>query len=431
MIDVNDLHAMVRAEIRARAEEGCDVSAVIERMEELEETRSASSNLEGLLESLGELEPDSNFRFDEPGDLDAIEAARPADPPGRFAVTGDLQDRILGAWLGRCAGCLLGKPVELLSRAEIVTYLKAAGEYPLARYFPLLEVNPLERPLHRFAGESTRGNFDCMPRDDDVDYMIIALHVLERYGRDYVAEDVGREWLLLLPIHMVFTAERAAYRNLVNGLQPPDTATFRNPYREWIGAQIRADVFGYVCAGDPEAAAALSYEDAVLSHVKNGIYGEMFAAAMVAAAFGASDPESALLAGMAQIPRKSRLYEALSNTLAWSGDHENWEVALELVMTNYGEYHAVHTINNACFVALGLLYGDGDFGKSIAIAVECGMDTDCNGATVGSVLGAMLGARQLPAEWIDPLQNRVRSMVAGFDNSRITDLADRTLRLTE
>ena len=121
MIDVNDLHAMVRAEIRARAEEGCDVSAVIERMEELEETRSTSSNLEWLLESLGELEPGSKFPFDEPNDLDAIQAARPADLTGRFVVTGDLQDRILGAWLGRCAGCLLGKPVELLSRAEIVT----------------------------------------------------------------------------------------------------------------------------------------------------------------------------------------------------------------------------------------------------------------------------------------------------------------------
>ncbi len=421
----------LREEIRARAEEGCDVSAVIERMEELEGTRSASSNLEGLLESLGELEPDSNFPFDEPGDLDAIRAARPADRPGPFANPDELLDRILGGWLGRSAGCLLGKPVESLPRADIVAYLEAAGEYPLTRYFPLLEPNPLDRPLHRSAGESTRGNIECMPRDDDIDYMVIALHILETYGREYTAEDVGREWLLLMPIHMAYTAERAAYRNLVNGLQPPDTATFRNPYREWIGAQIRADVFGYVCAGDPEAAAALSYEDAILSHVKNGVYGEMFAAAMVAAAFGAGDPESALLAGMAQIPKTSRLYEALSNTLAWSADHENWEDALALVMTNYGEYHGVHTINNACFVALGLLYGDGDFGKSIAIAVECGMDTDCNGATVGSVLGAMLGARHLPAEWIDPLQNRVRTKVAGFDNSRISDLAERTLRLAE
>ncbi len=256
MIDVNDLHAVLRAEIRARSEEGCDVSAVVRQMQELEETRSVSSNLEGLLEGLGELEPDPGFPFDEPGDLDAIQAARPADRPGPFTVGGDLLGRILGAWLGRCAGCLLGKPVEMLTRDEIVTYLKAAGEYPLARYIPLLDVNPLERPLHRSAGESTRGNFDCMPRDDDIDYMIIALHILERYGREYTSVDVGREWLLLLPIHMVYTAERAAYRNLVNGLQPPVTATYRNPYREWIGAQIRADVFGYVCAGDPAAAAA-------------------------------------------------------------------------------------------------------------------------------------------------------------------------------
>ncbi len=179
----------------------------------------------------------------------------------------------------------------------------------------------------------------------------------------------------------------------------------------------------------PQRRRRLSYEDAALSHAKNGIYGEMFAAVRVAAAFAAGEPESALRAGMAQNPRKSRLYEALSNTLSWSADHERWEDALALVMNNYGQYHPVHTINNACFVALGLLYGDGDFGRSIAIAVECGMDTDCNGATVGSVLGAMLGAERLPAEWVDPLHNRVRSMVAGFDNSRIGDLAERTARL--
>ncbi|MDP6507674.1 MAG: ADP-ribosylglycohydrolase family protein, partial [Chloroflexota bacterium] len=231
------------------------------------------------------------------------------------------------------------------------------------------------------------------------------------------------------PFHQVFTAERAAYKNLVDGVLPPLTATTRNPYREWIGAQIRADVFGYVCAGDPEAAALLSYEDAALSHVKNGIYGEMFAAAMVAAAFGVDEPEAALRAGMAQIPERSRLYEALGNTIAWSKDHDDWHDALALVMSHYGEYHWVHTINNACMVALGLMYGRGDFGKSISIAVECGLDTDCNGATVGSVLGAMHGAGQLPGEWIDPLNDRVRSMVAGFDNSRIGDLAQRTLWL--
>ena len=429
MIDVNDLQAMLRAELLARAEEGCDVSAVVEQIELLEETRSTSANVVGLLDALSELEPEPDFAYAEPTAFEAIVDARPADRPGPYRVPGDLSDKILGAWLGRSAGCLLGKPVESLSRADIVTYLKSAGEYPLARYFPLLEPNPLERPLHRTADESTRGNIECMPRDDDIDYMLIALHILETYGRDYTASDVGKEWLLLLPFHQVFTAERAAYKNLVNGIHPPLTATTRNPYREWIGAQIRADVFGYVCPGDPEAAAALSYQDAALSHVKNGIYGELFAAAMVAAAFGVDEPEAALRAGMAQIPERSRLFEALTNTIAWSKEHDDWRDALALVMGHYGEYHWVHTINNACVVALGLMYGRGDFGRSISIAVECGMDTDCNGATVGSVLGAMHGAERLPGEWIDPLQDRVRSMVAGFDNSRISDLAERTLRL--
>ena len=431
MIDVNDSQAMLRAELQARSEEGCDVGAVVKQIEGLEEAGSTGANVAGLLDVLAELRPEPGFPYEEPTELAVIQAARPADCPGPFANPDDLLDRILGGWLGRSAGCLLGKPVEALPRADIVAYLKAAGEYPLTRYFPLLEPNPLDRPLHRSADESTRGHIECMPRDDDIDYMLIALHILETYGRAYTAADVGKEWLLLLPFHQVFTAERAAYKNLVDGVLPPLTATTRNPYREWIGAQIRADVFGYVCAGDPEAAALLSYEDAALSHVKNGIYGEMFAAAMAAAAFGVDEPEAALRAGMAQIPERSRLYEALGNTIAWSKDHDDWHDALALVMSHYGEYHWVHTINNACMVALGLMYGEGDFGKSISIAVECGLDTDCNGATVGSVLGAMHGAGRLPGEWIDPLNDRVRSMVAGFDNSRISDLAERTLRLVD
>ena len=99
------------------------------------------------------------------------------------------------------------------------------------------------------------------------------------------------------------------------------------------------------------------------------------------------------------------------------------------MMEAYGHYHRVHTINNACIVALGLLYGGNDYGRSISIAVECGMDTDCNGATVGSVIGAIHGAQLLPDEWVGPLNNRDRSMVAGFDNSDISALAERTTRL--
>ena len=100
-----------------------------------------------------------------------------------------------------------------------------------------------------------------------------------------------------------------------------------------------------------------------------------------------------------------------------------------MVKKEYGHYHPVHTINNALNVVLALLYGDGDFSKSICIAVMCGWDTDCNGATVGSILGAMRGASGIPSRWTSPLNDTVRSDVLGYHESRISDLAARMLRV--
>jgi ADP-ribosylglycohydrolase len=164
----------------------------------------------------------------------------------------------------------------------------------------------------------------------------------------------------------------------------------------------------------------------------------MWAAAMIAAAFGLNDQpvtramiERLLAIGMAAIPSRSRLHGALQFMLAVRDVSPTWEEAFAQVQASYGHYHWVHTINNALVVALALLYGEGEFSRSISIAVLCGWDTDCNGATVGSVLGALYGAERLPRHWTDPLNDRLRSAVIGFDNSRFSELARRfvTLRL--
>ena len=100
-------------------------------------------------------------------------------------------------------------------------------------------------------------------------------------------------------------------------------------------------------------------------------------------------------------------------------------------MDKYGQYHPVHTINNAAIVLMGLIYGGGDYGKSISISVMGGLDTDCNGATVGSILGVILGGKGLPDKWIAPLKDRIESFVIGYSGSRISELADRTFRLAK
>lgn len=422
--------ALLQDEVRQRQEEGCDVSAYADRVAAAD--ASDKDRLQSLYYELSALPADPILAAREPSDLDGIRALRP-DGPRRYAGAHTevaLRDRIAGAWLGRAAGCLLGKPCEGWYHDRIRAYLERAGAYPLDDYFPLLVPNGPDGLREDLPKRWLRGCVCAAPRDDDTDYTILGLHIIEENGLDFTTTDVAGQWLNHLPFWQVYTAERVAYANLVDGLQPPSTATFCNPYREWIGAQIRADAFGYVYAGWPEMAADAAFRDAALSHVKNGIYGEMWAAATIAAAFSAGTALEAVEAGLSEIPARCRLAEALRQTIAWCAEGGDWEATWQRVNESYGHYHPVHTINNACAVVLALLHGLGDFERTIAISVMCGWDTDCNGATAGSILGALLGAEALPAKWVVPLNDTIESAVQGFSVSRISDLAERTLRQT-
>jgi len=431
MPNYTTLRRLVRDEIIQRKEEGCDVSGFEEELEAV--LPGDWDALESLYEALDELSPAPDCPYVEPSTLDSIRAARP-EGVRRMEMPrdeGTLLDRIYGAWLGRCAGCSLGKPVEGWRRDRIERYLQLAEAYPLADYFPVIEPFPEGLALHDNYKETAKGYIDYMARDDDIDYTILGLDYLERFGLGLTADDVADTWISRLPFHMVYTAERAAYRNLVNDVRPPDSARYRNPYREWVGAQIRADAFGYVCPGWPEKAAEYGFRDAAVSHVKNGIYGEMWVAAMLAAALVSEDLSTVLATGLAEIPARSRLAEAVLDTLAAHEQYLTWEEAWDSLMVKYGHYHGVHTINNAVIVLLGLLYGDMDLGRTISIAVMGGFDTDCNGATAGSILGALLGASALPKEWVEPLGDRVTSYVIGYFDNPISELARRTLAVAK
>lgn len=429
------LEMLIRSEIAQRKEEGCDVRGVEERFSKLVEggPSTMTPQLMPLWDELASLPVDPGFPYEEPSDLKSIRKARPKGPRVLHVGLSDETyfNKVHGAWLGRCVGCLLGKPVEGWPRDRIEGYLRLGDAYPLDNYIPEVTPHPEGYRLHPTYKEAMRGAIDGMPRDDDIDYTILGLHILEEHGAGFTTADVGTEWLTHLPYSLVYTAERVAYRNLVNGLTPPETASHRNPYREYIGAQIRADIWGYVAPGLPEVAAELAHRDASLSHVKNGIYGEMFMAAMISAAFSTDDIRDAIEVGLSEIPLRSRLAKAMRDVLEWSGEYSDWRQAWERVMDSYGGYHWVHTINNAAFVLLGLLYGGGDLGRSVSISVMAGFDTDCNGATAGSVVGAMLGVKAFPEAWVAPLGDRVRSILSGFSESSITDLARRTCAVGE
>lgn len=208
----------------------------------------------------------------------------------------------------------------------------------------------------------------------------------------------------------------------------------RNIYREWIGAQIRADFFGYITPGNPVLGADMAWRDASISHVKNGIYGEMLIAAMLSAAAVIDDIEQIIECGLSQIPEKSRLTEAIRKVIAWKKEDIDWETAIDKIHKLYDEkigYDWCHTISNAMIVCLGLIYGNKDFENSVGIAVSAAFDTDCNGATVGSIIGMILGAEALPEKWIKPLNNQLKSGVDGFGLINISDMAKRTVIVSQ
>jgi ADP-ribosylglycohydrolase len=418
---------LLMIELMQREEEGCDVTPFRAEVAALTDA-STPAEILALYDRISALQPVPDFPYEEPSTLDLIRQASPAKRalPAFTLSEEALKDRILGAWLGRCAGCTLGKPVEGLTRDQIETYLKAAEAYPLNDYIPLIDPLPEGVELHPSFVDTVRGKIAYMSRDDDTDYTILGLHILEKFGPGFTSDDVSETWLNTLPYNMVFTAERIAYRNLCNDIFAPASASTRNPFREWIGAQIRADGFAYAAAGLPEAAAEFAFRDAAVSHVKNGIYGEMFAAAVISAAFLTDDLEEMIRIGLDQIPQRSRFAEMVTQVLQWSKENPDWETTWNNIAHSYGKYFWAHTLNNAAIVLMALLYGNGDLEKSISIAVMGGWDTDCNGATVGSIVGAWKGAAALPVSWTGQMNNLMHSAVGGFDKTRITDLALRS-----
>jgi ADP-ribosylglycohydrolase len=431
MHDALDLHELLGDELVQRRQSGYEVGAELadQVLVACADHITPVAEVEELYDELESAPLRPGWGYQEPTALEQIHDQMPgvalsAAPPGA-----EYKDRVLAAWLGRCAGCNLGKPVEGhgWNRSKLRRYLEEMGAFPLDDYIPVPDQMPEEYTLNPSWAVATRGRVRAMARDDDLDYTMLGLRVLETYGRGYTSSDVAQEWLRGMPFHMVYTAERVAYRNLVQGLGPPATANRRNPYREWIGAMIRADIFGYVSPGDPQAAAVLSYQDAALSHTANGIYGEMWAAALVAAAFTCSSAMEALEQALRVVPAQSRLSESLRLTIRRFEEGGSWDEAMQSMEQRLAGYHWVHTINNAEVVTAALLWGQGDFSRTIGLAVEAGLDTDCTGATSGSVFGALHGTASLPRHWTVPLEDTIHSAIFGFDGTSISGLAGRTV----
>lgn len=378
-----------------------------------------------------------DYRYNEPNELEEIQKLRTYHDFDFIIHDKDLiRKNLLGAWTGRAVGCLLGKPVEGIRSEELIPLLKETGNYPMHRYILSTDLTDEICSHYRFSFKNKpyADTVDGMPIDDDTNYTVLYQQIVEESGRDFDSEDVAKAWLKYQSVYSYFTAERIAYINFLNCIQPPATAVYKNVCREWIGAQIRGDYFGYINPGNPEKAAEMAYKDARISHVKNGIYGEMFVAAMLAVAAGNYDIDDIILCGLAQIPQTSRLFESVMKIYNDYYNGVTLDECYDYIRSAYDEHtdHGwCHTISNAMIVTAALLYGKGDFGKSICIAVGMAFDTDCNGATVGSILGMRGGIDCIDDYWKKPVNGKIHTSIFGIGTVNIEDCVEKTLKHIE
>jgi len=305
---------------------------------------------------------------------------------------------VYGGWLGKNIGGTLGAPVE--GRKELLDLT----------FYPKLPDGPLE--------------------NDDLDLQLVWLHALEQYGPSLTARELGKEWAE----HVFFPFDEYGYAlaNLRRGLQAPVAGWFNNPFTNCMGSPIRSEIWAMAAPGAPEIAAYYAYQDAIVDHAGGeGVYGEMFFAALESAIFVEKDRDRLIEIGMKHIPENCRTAKAMRDLIRWHKEGCSWTEARELILKHHGNDNFTDAPQNIAFTILGWLYGD-NFEDALLKSVNCGYDTDCTAATLGAILGMLLGPEQLPERWVKPVGDRVvvSPPIKGFPApANLDELTRRTIRM--
>jgi len=398
-----------------RTDQGLDVSRDVTRVIKLIEQTS---------KRIERLSPSSALLDREPNRLAAIQALRPCGPRRYWTKLpiAHFRDRLRGAWLGRCAACTLGACVEFYPVSQMQELAKATGgDFPPTDYWPQAWQPFRLRYETDMTRQYTRERLAYVPVDDDLSYTLLDLLIFEEYGPHFSVEQVGQAWLKYLKLSCAYTAEKAALKNLKNRVPASRAALVDNPWMEWIGGDIRVDAWGYLASGWPQKAAEFAWRENYISHRFSGLYGGMYVAATISAAFALGDAEAALHIGLTEIPRSCRTANAVKWALSQKSKVRTWKAAREAVDRKFAGMSAVHTDNNLCLTIFGLLIGKTDFTKVIGQTVAMGMDNDCTAATAGSIFGAAYGISAIDPKWYRPFHNRQRSYLAGHQWWSIPD----------
>lgn len=319
-------------------------------------------------------------------------------------------EHVYAGFLGMNIGIRLGAPVE----PSIWTYERIKNTYG--------EITDYVKEYKNFGA------------DDDVNGPVYFLRALrdDAGHRPLEPQDVARAWLnyTIEGVGMFWwggygiSTEHTAYLNLKRGIPAPQSGSARQNGQimaEQIGGQIFIDTWGLVNPGEPKRAADYGQAAASVSHDGEGVYGARFFCACIAKAFICRDIEEIINTGLSEIPTDS-VYAAVSHAVLkyYHQFPDDWRGCYELLVRDWGydKYKgACHIIPNAGVCVLSMLYGHGDFAKTVEIAAMCGWDTDCNAGNVGTVLGVMCGIKGLPERYLRPINDGIiLSGISGFLN---------------
>jgi len=310
------------------------------------------------------------------------------DPAPLEWRVGDLSDRMHGAWAGKMIGVVAGTPFEFRSCGRIV-------EGPIQHDYPTT-VALLQ---------------------DDIYVNLSLLEVLDRKGVKADMNDFAEA--LRNSQFGLYHANLAARRNLLLNIPPPLSG--RPPYNlhaDDIDFQIEADFIGLVSPGMPRAASELAFRVGPIINYGDGVYGGVFVANLYALAFAESDPVAVVKRAVQSLPEASSYRQCIETVLAsylrnsrdwraaWQAVQDQWD-GLDWCPGGLGSPFNIDAKINGAYVAIALVFGEGDFQKTMEIGVRCGQDADCNPSTALGVLGAMRGYRRLPKAWrdrIDPIE---------------------------
>lgn len=310
-------------------------------------------------------------------------------------------DKVYACWLGKNIGGTLGAPFE---GKKFVNDLDFYAQ-------PVGEAAP----------------------NDDLDFQLVWLKMLEDHGIEVKLETLAEYWLKHLSAYP-WNEYGFCQRNLRRGLLPPVSGCFENYYVDEMGSPIRSEIWACIAPGNPQLAASYAWKDSCLDHSGGeGMYGEMFWAAVESAAFLVSDAEALIRIGLNMIPVYSQISRVIREALWCYGNNVRWAEARERIVYWYGHNSACHAVQNHGFTVLGLLYGK-DFGDKLCKAVNCGYDTDCTGATLGSLLGIILGTKGIPDDWKKGVGEKiVLHKYTRLDSApkTVSELTDRVMAVAE